>query len=278
MLKGFDVSKHNGTVDFAKAKEAGLSFAIIRSSFGTDTTDIKFEENYRKAKTAGLKVGVYHYSYALNNDISLQEAKLVCSLIKDKQLDMPIWFDMEDADGYKNKHGVSLYNDKALINSICSTFINYIQSQGLKCGIYASKSVITSVINRSAFSNCYFWNAQWGSTDSIKGTMWQYTETGNISGCSGNFDLDVCYKDFTETKESEDDDDMMTQEKFNEMLNNYFTSLKTKAPADWSKEAREWAEKNGIIAGDENGNKQYENFVTREQLMMFLMRLFNKVK
>jgi hypothetical protein len=71
---------------------------------------------------------------------------------------------------------------------------------------------------------------------------------------------------------------MMTQEKFNEMMNNYFTSLKTKAPADWSKEAREWAEKNGIIAGDENGNKQYENFVTREQLMMFLMRLFNKVK
>ncbi|MCI1960236.1 MAG: hypothetical protein LKJ25_11520 [Clostridia bacterium] len=275
MLKGFDVSKHNGIVDFAAAKAAGLSFVIIRSSFGTDTTDIKFEENYSKAKAAGIKVGVYHYSYALCANDALKEAKLVCTLIKDKQLDMPVWFDMEDADGYKNKHGVSLYNDKSLINSICSTFINYIQSQGFKCGIYASKSVLTSVIDKSIAT--YFWNAQWGNTDSIKHTMWQYTETGNISGCKGSFDLDVCYKDFTETKESEDNEEM-TQEKFNEMMNNYLAELKAKAPADWSKEAREWAESNNIIAGDENGNKQYENFVTREQLMLFLMRLYNKVK
>jgi GH25 family lysozyme M1 (1,4-beta-N-acetylmuramidase) len=272
MLKGFDVSKHNGTVDFAKAKEAGLKFVIIRSSFGTDTTDNEFEENYKKAKAAGLKVGVYHYSYALNSDMALQEAKFVYGLIKDKQLDMPIWFDMEDADGYKNRHSVSLYNDKALINSICSTFVNYIQSQGLKCGIYASKSVLTSVVNKSKF-NCYFWNAQWGSTDSIKGTMWQYTETGNISGCRGSFDLDICYKDF---EEKEDDD--MTQEKFNEMMNNYLAELKTKAPAEWSKEAREWAEKEGIIVGDENGNKQYENFVTREQMAVLLKRVVDKVK
>ena len=273
MLKGFDVSKHNGTVDFAAAKAAGLSFVIIRSSFGTDTTDIKFEENYSKAKAAGLKIGIYHYSYALTAAQALQEAKFVCGLVKGKQLDMPIWFDIEDADGYKSKNGVSLYNDKALINSICKTFVNYIQSQGLKCGIYASESVLKSVIDKSI--SCYFWNAQWGSNDEIKDTMWQYTETGSISGCSEKFDLDICYKDFEEAKESEDED--MTQEKFNEMLNNYFADLKAEAPADWSKDSREWAEKNGIIAGDEKGNKQYENFVTREQLVVFLKRIFDKV-
>ncbi|MCI1999540.1 MAG: glycoside hydrolase family 25 protein [Clostridia bacterium] len=273
MLKGFDISKHNGTVDFAAAKAAGLSFVIIRSSYGTDTTDIKFEENYKRAKAAGLKVGVYHYSYALCANDALKEAKYVYGLIKDKQLDMPILFDMEDADGYKNKHGINLYNDKALINSICSTFINYIQSQGLKCGIYASKSVLTKVIDKSIA--LYFWNAQWGNNDEIKHTMWQYTDSGSISGCSGNFDLDVCYKDF---EEKEDDDDMMTQAQFNEMMNTYLSSLKTEEPADWSKEARTWAESNNIIAGDENGNKQYKNFVTREQLMLFLMRLFNKIE
>ncbi|MCI1959751.1 MAG: glycoside hydrolase family 25 protein [Clostridia bacterium] len=274
MLKGFDVSKHNGTVDFAKAKAAGLSFAIIRSSFGTDTTDNKFEENYKKAKAVGLKVSIYHYSYALTTAQALQEAKFVYGLIKDKQLDMPVWFDMEDADGYKSKNGIDLYSDKTLINKLCKTFVDYIQSQGFKCGIYASKSVLTRVINRSAF-NCYFWNAQWGSTDNIKDTMWQYTDTGNISGCRGNFDLDVCYKDF---EEKEDDEDMMTQEKFNEMMNTYLSNLKTKKPADWSKEARTWAEKEGIIVGDENGNKQYENFVTREQMAVLLKRVVDKVK
>jgi GH25 family lysozyme M1 (1,4-beta-N-acetylmuramidase) len=273
MYKGFDVSKHNGTVDFAAAKAAGLKFVIIRSSYGTDTADNKFEENYKKAKAAGLKVGVYHYSYALCANDALKEAKYVYSLVKDKQLDMPVWFDMEDADEYKSKNGISLYSDKSLINKLCKTFVDYIQSQGLKCGIYASKSVLTRVINRSAF-NCYFWNAQWGNADSIKDTMWQYTEKGNISGSNGNFDLDICYKDF---EEKEDDDDMMTQAQFNEMMNNYLSSLKTEEPADWSKEAREWAESNGIIAGDEKGNKQYKNFTTREQMVVFLKRLFDKM-
>jgi GH25 family lysozyme M1 (1,4-beta-N-acetylmuramidase) len=275
MYKGFDVSKHNGTIDFAAAKAAGLSFVIIRSSYGTNTTDIKFEENYKKAKAAGLKVGVYHYSYALCANDALKEAKFVYNLIKDKQFDMPVWFDMEDTDGYKSKHGISLYSDKSLINKLCKTFVDYIQSQGFKCGIYASKSVLTKVINKSAF-NCYFWNAQWGNNDEIKHTMWQYTEKGSISGCSGNFDLDICYQNFEETKESEDEE--MTQGKFNEMMNNYLLSLKTKAPADWSKEAREWAESNGIIAGDENGNKQYKNFTTREQMVVFLKRVFDKIK
>jgi GH25 family lysozyme M1 (1,4-beta-N-acetylmuramidase) len=270
MLKGFDVSKHNGTVDFTKAKAAGLSFVIIRSSFGTDTTDIKFEENYKKAKAAGLKVGIYHYSYALTTAQALQEAKFVYSLIKNKGLDMPVWFDMEDADGYKSKNGLNLYSSKNLVNKMCSTFIEYIKSQGFKCGIYASRSVLISVINRSGFS-CYFWNAQWGSTDSIKDTMWQYTATGSIAG-SGDFDLDICYKDF---EESENDD--MTQEKFNEMMENYLSGLKSKSPADWSKDSREWAEKNGLISGDENGNKQYKNFVTREQLMVFFKRLHDNI-
>lgn len=272
MLKGFDVSKHNGIVDFEGAKASGLSFVIIRSSFGVDTVDTRFEENYKKAKAAGLKVGIYHYSYALCANDALQEAKFVCSLIKDKKLDMPVWFDMEDADGYKSKNGISLYSDKTLINKLCKTFVDYIQSQGLKCGIYASKSVLTSVINRSAF-NCYFWNAQWGDSDSIKHTMWQYTETGSIKGCSGSFDLDVCYKDFEESGDEE-----MTQEQFNKMMNTYLSGLKDEKPSDWSKDAREWAEKNNIIAGDENGNMNYKGFVTREQLVVFLMRLFNKVK
>lgn len=65
----------------------------------------------------------------------------------------------------------------------------------------------------------------------------------------------------------------MTQAQFNTMLERYFKDLAQKEPADWSKEAREWAEQNGIIVGSANGEKQYKTFCTREQMVMFLYRL-----
>jgi len=74
-------------------------------------------------------------------------------------------------------------------------------------------------------------------------------------------------------KAAESEDEDMTQDKFNEMMDTYLNSLKNKAPADWSKDARAWAEKNGIIAGDEKGNMNYKGLVTREQLVTFLQRV-----
>lgn len=72
-------------------------------------------------------------------------------------------------------------------------------------------------------------------------------------------------------KKQEEED--MTQEQFNSMMNNYLAGLAKKAPSDWSKEAREWAEQNGIIVGNTEGDKQYQSFCTREQMVSFLYRL-----
>ena len=71
----------------------------------------------------------------------------------------------------------------------------------------------------------------------------------------------------------EEDDEDMTQEKFNEMMNNYLISLALKEPSEWSKEAREWCETNGIIKGDEHGNKMYKKYMTREEIATVLYRL-----
>ena len=70
-----------------------------------------------------------------------------------------------------------------------------------------------------------------------------------------------------------EEEETMTQEQFNTLMEGYWRSLAQREPADWSAEAREWAEKNGLIVGDGNGNKQYRSFVTREQLTVFLKRL-----
>jgi hypothetical protein len=70
-----------------------------------------------------------------------------------------------------------------------------------------------------------------------------------------------------------EEEEEMTQEKFNEMMNNYLVSLALKGPSDWSKEAREWCEANGIIKGDEHGNKMYKKYMTREEIATVLYRL-----
>ena len=69
------------------------------------------------------------------------------------------------------------------------------------------------------------------------------------------------------------DDEEMTQDQFNKMMDNYLANLSKKDPQDWSWTARQWSESNGIIKGDENGNKQYQSYVTREQMVQFLYRL-----
>lgn len=79
--------------------------------------------------------------------------------------------------------------------------------------------------------------------------------------------------DYSLVKEEEE----MTQEQFNSMMNTWLEKQQDKEPADWSREAREWAEGKGIIAGDTNGKKMYRSFCTREQMVVFLHRLAEKI-
>ena len=65
----------------------------------------------------------------------------------------------------------------------------------------------------------------------------------------------------------------MTQAQFDAMMEDYLSRLSQEAPSDWSEDAREWAEEEGLIKGDENGNKQYKMFVTREQMAVFMKRM-----
>jgi len=75
----------------------------------------------------------------------------------------------------------------------------------------------------------------------------------------------------------QEDDDNMTQEQFNKMMDNYLAQLAKQEPNDWSKEERKWAESLGIIKGDQSGQKQYKAFTTREQMVTFLYRIYNKL-
>ena len=95
-MKGIDVSVHNGAIDWQKVRADGISFAILRAGFGklAKQKDERFEENYAGAKAAGIPVGTYWYSYAMDEDEARQEADVFLSVIKEKQFEFLVYFDL----------------------------------------------------------------------------------------------------------------------------------------------------------------------------------------
>lgn len=178
MIKGIDVSENNGTVDWQAVKNAGIEFAIVRSSYGKTGVDEKFLENVNGAHAVGLKVGAYHYGYGLTPADAVLEARNCREVIDEAGvlLELPVFYDMEDADGYKERHGFLFDPENA--TGICRAFLDNI---GLNCGVYASYSWLCDLIDWRSLG-CSVWNAEWGGSDDIEGYMWQFTEKLYISG------------------------------------------------------------------------------------------------
>lgn len=186
MLRGIDVSVHNGTINWFKAKEEGTDFAIIRAGYGkvASQKDPKFEENYLNAKRAGLHVGAYWYSYATNEAEALEEAKLFADTIKYKQFDMPVFIDIEEKCSQKNAA------------AIVKAFGEYMEKQGYYFGVYGSKSFLANYTPGITAKYCG-WVAQWSShcTFTAPYVFWQYTDSGRLNGILGNVDMDYCFND-----------------------------------------------------------------------------------
>lgn len=190
MTRGIDVSENNGHIDWQAVAAAGMKFVIVRSSYGRYAADDDFIRNVNGAHEAGLQCGAYHYSYAIDPYQAVQEAQN-CKQVIDEAgvlLELPVWFDMEDADGYKAKHGFDFSREN--VTEICRTFLA--EMRPLDCGVYASLSWFENYIDWQALG-CAVWNAQWGHNDDINGYMWQYTDELIIGGKA--FDGDLLYLD-----------------------------------------------------------------------------------
>lgn len=190
MVKGIDVSENNGFVDWQAVADAGMKFAIVRSSYGRNSRDENFLRNVEGAHAVGLKCGAYHYSYALTPEQARREAQNCKNAIDEAGvlLELPVWFDMEDADGYKRKYGFDFSSEN--ITEICRTFLEEIKP--LDCGVYASLSWLENYIDWQGLG-CAVWNAEWGKRDDLQGYMWQYTDSLNIGGKV--FDGNILYLD-----------------------------------------------------------------------------------
>lgn len=191
---GIDLSKHNGSIDFARVKASGkVDFAILRAGYGKTASqkDPQFETYYRCAKSVGIPVGSYWYSYAMSAEEAKQEAAACIECIKGKQFDYPIYFDVEE------KAQLALGKDK--VTAIVSAFCSALENAGYFVGIYMSASPLSTLIRADIAKRYAIWVAHYGVTKpsySGKYGMWQHSDNGTVSGISGKVDLDECYVDY----------------------------------------------------------------------------------
>jgi len=194
MIKGIDISQHNGNIDFSKvAKE--VDFVIIRSSWGFYQEDSKFRIYANECERLNIPYGFYHYSYARNLDEAKCEVNGMINSIKNYNPTYPIIIDMEDADSWKRDNGNptnQMYID------ICNYFCNELENNGYYAMIYANKDWLENKINSNMLDRYDKWLAQWANKPSYgkQYGIWQYSSKGKISGISGNVDLDIAYKDY----------------------------------------------------------------------------------
>jgi len=191
---GIDVSKWNGDINWSKVKAAGVSYVIIRvgyrgSTLGGLIDDTNFKKNIEGAQAAGLKVGVYFVTQAINDAEAVYEASMVLDRISKYTISYPVFLDVEASGGRGDKI------DVATRTSVCKTFCKTIQNAGYTAGIYANKSWLTNKIDASQLTSYKIWVAQYNSTCTYSGSysMWQYTDSGTIDGISGKVDLNKSY-------------------------------------------------------------------------------------
>ena len=198
MLKGIDVSEHQGRINWEQVK-GNIDFAILRAGYGRNNIDKQFIRNIEECNILGIPVGIYWFSYAWNEEMARNEARYVLEAIKGYRVDYPISYDLEyDTLNYAKKNGVTIGKRLAtdMINAFCST----IENAGYKAMNYANPDFINNKFYNNEV-NYPLWLAWYGvSEDRAKAynpSMWQYSESGSIPGIGTNsVDMNYCYEDF----------------------------------------------------------------------------------
>lgn len=196
--KGIDVSKHQGIINWRQVAADGIQFAIVRVGYGskqgTPTRDGKFAANIEGALAEGIHVGAYLYSYALDAANAKIEANFTLDEIAPYAglLQYPVFYDIEDV-SQKNL-GIET------ISAMCEAYCNVIASAGWRPGVYASLDWVKNRINAAVFRKYDLWLAQWTKSPTYQGdiAIWQYSDSGRVSGISGNVDMNIAYLDYAE--------------------------------------------------------------------------------
>ncbi len=190
LKKGIDVSAHQGKIDW---KKVNVDFAVLRAGFGKviSQKDEQFEANYSGAKATGIPIGAYWYSYAMTPDEARQEADVFLEVIKGKQFEYPVYFDIEE------QKQLALGKEK--VSAIIKAFLEKVEKAGYWVGLYMSASPLSDCVTDDIKNRYAVWVANVGvSKPAYSGAygMWQYSWKGSVPGINGDVDMDYAYVDY----------------------------------------------------------------------------------
>ena len=191
--RGIDVSKFQGSIDWNAVKSDGITFAIIRCGYrgygsGALVEDSTYRQNIQGAINAGLRVGVYFYSQAINEAEAVEEASMVLSLVSGYSLPLGVYYDTESVGGGR-ANALSAAERTACAVAFCET----IRSAGYSAGVYSYASWFYNALNFANISKYNIWIAQYRDTLSFsyKHNIWQYTGSGSVKGISKPVDMNI---------------------------------------------------------------------------------------
>ena len=189
--KCIDISEWNGDINFNKVRNTGVTCVIIRAGYGKDPNqeDNKFQEYYRQAKSAGLNVGAYWYSYATSVDAAKAEVKNCMKTIQGKEFDLPVFLDVEE---YRQA-----VLPRRTLTDIISTFCDGIKSNGFESGLYSAKSMLVDSAYPDELASKYLiWMAAPNNSYNELPAfvdIHQYSWTGRVDGISEKADMNYIY-------------------------------------------------------------------------------------
>ena len=197
---GIDVSKYQSGLDWNKIKKSGVSFVIIRIGYrgygaaGNLVKDPMFEEHFTNARNAGLNVGAYFFTQAVNEAEAQEEADGCNWALNGRMLDYPIFYDTEASTA---PHGTGRADGLGVEDRTkCAiAFCERVKELGYKPGVYASTTWYRKRVDYNTLRSRYtIWNAHYGVSSSPIGCdMWQGTRTAHINGYSGELDANISY-------------------------------------------------------------------------------------
>ena len=271
MLRGIDVSTHQGTIDWDEVAGAGLSFAIIKATQGRSEataglrnfTDSKFKRNITEAHRIGLRVGVYHYLTAKTVGEAMEEAEYFLSVIEPYKPLIDLWAVVDVESKYLPK-------DKTLLTQIVNTFCSRVTSAGMQPMVYTNPDFLKNRLNDISYWP--LWLALWRKKTNVPTVkdypsmkLWQWGSEA-ISGISGNVDANFAVVDLPAIKE----------ELAPAHVQNPKTEVKEETPSAWAADAVAWAKKSGILLGDGDGKYRPHDALTREEACLIAQRTYDK--
>lgn len=205
-LKGIDVSRHQGEINWRKVAGDGVSYAFIRAGYrgtteGSLVEDEYFQDNIEGALDNHIDVGVYFYTQAITEKEAQEEAEFVIDLIKNYDVTYPVVLDLEEVTGSSARTSKMTREEytKAAI-----AFCEKIKEAGYTPVIYGNLKTFMIMLDMEQLEDYEKWFAYYDSTVYFPYafSIWQYSSKGSVDGIKGDVDLNICMKDFAQQNET----------------------------------------------------------------------------